>query len=326
MRRRTIIKILLGTRGSKLALAQAAYVQQAIQSAFPTYEIVIQEILTQGDKKQGTTLAGRGDKKDWILEIEEAVASGAVDLAIHSAKDVPVDIHSDTQLLPFGERERPLDAFVGRRDLGSVSSLEELKCYAKQRSGEIRIGTSSLRRRAQLLRLFPGAQVVEHRGNVPTRLDKLERDENLFGILLAEAGLRRLGLEQAITYQFSPEEFMPAFNQGILAVQFRCDRQDMNELLHAFIHPETKTAWEAERECIRVLQADCNSAVCVYGEVSQGEITVSGRVLSSDGSQLVNEQVCGETTDAVQLGKELGEKLLRAGAESLLKPGMNLRP
>lgn len=315
-------KILLGTRGSKLALVQAALVQQTIQSAIPTQQLVVQEIITQGDKNQGTTRAGVGDKKDWILEIEEAVANGAVDLAIHSAKDVPVDIHADTQLLPFGERELSLDAFIGQKGLSAVSSVEQLKCYAKQRPGEIKIGTSSLRRRAQLLRLFPGAQVVEHRGNVPTRLDKLERDESLFGILLAAAGLRRLGLEKVITYQFSPAELMPAFNQGILAVQFHRHRQDIHDLLQAFVHPETKAVWGAERECIRVLEADCNSAVCVYGEVSKNKLAVSGRVLSHDGLQIVEEHIFGEPGQAVQLGEQLGEKLIKAGAAALLKKGL----
>lgn len=308
-------KIRIGTRGSKLALAQAELMRDTLLRVHPALEVEFVTIVTSGDRKQGTPLAESGDKKDWVLEIELAVLRGEIDLAAHSSKDVPVGIEPGTVLFPAGGRGNPRDAFVSREGLkkGVVSPFLSVRAGA-------RVGTASLRRRAQLLRLRPDLEVVAVRGNVPTRIEKLRSSADLDGIVLACAGLDRLGLDALVREEFSIRDVVPAVGQGMLLAQYKEDREDIRGLLERTAVEEDVAAWRAERAVIEVLEADCRSAVGVYAYVEGNSVTVIARVLSHDGSIWIEDRAKGDAGVAGQLGQELGERLVNKGALEILRP------
>jgi hydroxymethylbilane synthase len=301
--------IKIGTRASNLAIAQANLILQSLKENNKSINIELVRIQTLGDKLQGTNKAGLGDKRDWILELENAIINGNVDMAVHSGKDVPVDINSVTTLMPVLKREIPIDALVLNKAYSSkcppLSKLETL-------------GTSSIRRAAQLKRLIKDVQIVEHRGNVQTRINKLQNDPNLSGIVLASAGLARLGLEDLIAYRFSSYEIMPAVHQGTLVVQFRKDRDDILALVNDLVDLDTLNVWLAERSCIQLLEADCNSCVGVFGELVNKELNISCRVLSHDGVEMIELSTRGDCSNAIELGESLGRDILNNGGSDLL--------
>lgn len=301
------MKVRIGTRASELALAQTQLVSEALKRAHPGIEIEVIHIKTLGDQKQGTIAAAVSDKKEWVLELELALLADKIDLAVHSGKDVPYEIEKGTELLPILERESPFDVFVGNHDV----TLKTLEPGAQ-------IGTASLRRQAELKRLRPDVKIVEHRGNVPTRIKKLFQNPELSGIVLAEAGLQRLDIH-AKREVFDADDLMPAINQGILTAQFCEARKDLRELIQPLIHQPTLFAFQAERACVSVLGADCHSAVGIFAELQGGQLVLSSRVLLPDGSKFIEASESAATKDAAALGTSVGKKLLAEGAAQILE-------
>lgn len=310
-------RIKLGTRGSKLALIQTHTVADELRRVEPALEIEITDVKTLGDLKQGTSQATKGDKKDWIYELELGILSGAFDLVIHCAKDIPSDIEVGTEVLPILTREIPLDVFVGEIIDGRRITFSELKKGS-------RVGTASLRRKACLLRLRPDIEVVEHRGNVNTRIEKLDANPGLSGIVLAAAGLKRLGLESLSKETFSSDEILPAVNQGMLAAQFLSKRNDIREILTKLGNPEVYTTWKAERTVVDLIKGDCKSSVGIFSTVSGSQLELSARVMLPDGSKCVEVQEIGLTKDPVALGEKVANLLIEKGALEILEESAKL--
>jgi hydroxymethylbilane synthase len=277
----------VGTRGSALALAQARWVADRL----PHAEIV--EITTSGDRARGV-----GDKSRWVDTIEAALAAGEIDLAVHSAKDVPGELAEGCEIVATPPRASPLDVIVGA---GSAGAAEVARLLAGAR-----VGTSSLRRRAQLLALRPDLEVVDLRGNVDTRLRKLDGGE-VDAVVLAAAGLDRLGLTRAAT-PLDGELFVPAPGQGTLAIEARAGDERVQEAVSAVHDPDTFAALEAERAAVRVLEASCHTPVGIHA--SDG--TIRGFVGLPDGSAWVVDELPGAD------GAELARRMLAAGAGELL--------
>jgi hydroxymethylbilane synthase len=290
----------IGTRGSALALTQARGVAEAIGAGA---ELVT--ITTSGD--EGSPSAGEPDDKSrFTREIERALAAGEVDLAVHSAKDVPGEIPAGLLLLGVPAREDPADAFIG--DAGSLDELAE----------GARVGTASLRRRSQLLALRPDLVIVELRGNVDTRLRKLAEGE-LDGIVLAAAGLRRLGRDDEISFRFGLEELIPAPGQGALALEGREEDPDAAERAAAVTDREALVELTAERAAVSGLDASCHTPVGICARHVGGDVLrIHGFAGMPDGSRHVTETVEGDAAQPVALGEALVEAMTAAGALDVL--------
>jgi hydroxymethylbilane synthase len=283
----------IGTRGSALALAQAGTVAEALGGA----ELV--PITTSGDRGSG------GDKARFVKEIEQALLEREVDLAVHSAKDLPSEIPDGLALVGVSAREDPADAWVGRA--GSVAEIGDRG----------RVGTSSLRRRAQLLALRDDLEVVPLRGNVDTRLEKLATEE-LDGIVLAAAGLARLGRDSEIGFRFSDEEMTPAAGQGTLALEARADREDAAEAAAAITDRTALVELTAERAAVTALEATCNTPVGIRARLEGSRLELAGFAGLPDGSRWVRDALWGDPEQPAALGAELAERMLAAGAREVL--------
>ena len=305
-------RIRIGTRRSPLALEQSNIIQTALQERYPELQIEIIEVITAGDKKQGKGETVVRDKKDWIGAIEDEIVSGEIDLAVHSGKDVPADLAPGTEILPALKRESPLDVLILKDARSGIRSLRELE------SGSV-IGTASSRRGAQLLASNPQLKVQILRGNVATRLAKLREDSMLRGIVLARAGIARLGLdslalEESACIDLSSEEMLPAVNQGVLLLQFSSERAEIKEIAQSLCDPDTTDCALSERACVVALNADCKSALGVFAEIRAGELQLRARALSHDGTAEMRDQIAGPRERARELGRLLGERMLAAGA------------
>ncbi|HEX6116803.1 MAG TPA: hydroxymethylbilane synthase [Solirubrobacterales bacterium] len=284
----------LGTRGSALALAQA----EAISAALGGLEIVTIE--TSGDRGEG------GDKARFVKEIEEALLDEEVDLAVHSAKDLPIEIPGGLALVGVSEREDPADAYCGAA--GSLAAV----------AAGARIGTSSLRRTAQLRAIRDDIEIVPVRGNVDTRLRKLE-GPGLDGIVLAAAGLRRLGREDAIAFRFGEEEMTPAAGQGALALEARAGDKRAAAAAATITDEAALLELTAERAAVGALGATCNTPVGLRAHAARDRMTLDGFVGMPDGSRWVRDSLWGDPGQPGSLGLELAEQLLNAGAANVLK-------
>lgn len=311
------MKIRVGTRGSKLAITQTGFVCEALKAV--GFEIEIIEVKTLGDKKQGTPAAKFGDKKDWIYELELALLAGQIDLAVHSGKDVPANTEKGTALFPVMKRESPYDVFIGRKNpaLGRRISFAE--------AGSGLFGTSSLRRKAQLLNLRPKAAVIDHRGNVPTRIDKLDSSEDLCGIILAESGIIRLGLKDLEFERIPAEMMLPAVNQGTLCAQIRESETRLAAALKKLSDPAAAAAFEAERACVLLLNGDCDSAIGVFAEVVGRDLRIRSRVLLPDGTKQVEVAASGSVDDASGIGIRAAQELIARGAPEILEESKKLK-
>lgn len=291
--------IVIGSRGSALALWQARHI--AARLAELGAETRLEIIKTTGDKIQDVPLAKVGGKGLFTKEIEEALLEGKIDLAVHSMKDMPTGVPRGLVIAAIPEREEARDAMVG-------AALSELKRGA-------RVGTSSLRRASQLLALGRGLAIETLRGNVDTRLRKL--DEGQYdAIVLAAAGLRRLGWDARIRELIPPEVMCPAVGQGALAIETRNDG-DARELARKLDHAPTRAAVEAERAMLAVLGGGCQVPIGAHAIVEGGEIRMHAIVASPDGSRVIRGKLHG--ADAEQVGAELGRRLLEEGAREILK-------
>ncbi len=297
--------ICIGSRASKLALWQSEWVQAQLKEK--GVESEIKKIITKGDKILDVPLAKVGGKGLFVKEIEEALLREEIDIAVHSMKDMPAEMPAGLQLGPIPQREDPRDALISH----------EGKVLADLPQGAL-VGTSSLRRQAQLLALRPDLKIVSLRGNLDTRLRKVK--EGAFdAILLAAAGLHRLGWAAEITEYLAPETFVPAIAQGALAIQFR--QLDIETLDHILFlnHSETGVTIRAERALLARLEGGCQVPIAGHATLSEGQVTLKGRVLSLDGKTVIEETQSASRLEAESLGVAVAEALLVKGADAILK-------
>jgi hydroxymethylbilane synthase len=296
----------IGTRGSPLALAQARLVRAAIAAAhgLPIDTIALEVIRTTGDQVRDRPLAEVGGKGLFTKEIEEALIAGTVDLAVHSAKDMPTVLPAGLTIAATLAREDARDAFISRKS----RTIGDLPRGA-------RLGTASLRRQALVKRLRPDLAVVPLRGNVETRLHKLDAGE-VDATLLALAGLKRLGLAEAATAVLDIDTFPPAVGQGIIAIEARADDARTRAMLAAINHADSAIALMAERAFLAVLDGSCRTPIAGHATVSGGRVAFRGLIAKPDGSEVHECTRAGAVADAVALGSDAGRELkARAGAD-----------
>ncbi|MEB3795751.1 MULTISPECIES: hydroxymethylbilane synthase [Acinetobacter] len=297
----------IATRQSPLALWQAEHIRARLQELHPDLTVELVKFVTQGDKILDTPLAKIGGKGLFVKELEAALLDGRADLAVHSMKDVPMALPEGLTLAVICEREDPLDAFVSNH----------FEKFADLPQGA-RVGTSSLRRKSQILKQRPDLQIIDLRGNVGTRLGKLD-DGQYDAIILASAGLKRLGLENRIRHTIEPNVSLPAVGQGALGLECRADDQDVLALIQPLLHIETDVCVRAERAFNAYLEGGCQVPIAGYATLQDGKIHIEGRVGSVDGQTLLRAELNDEIHNAQQLGENLARNLLEQGAGDLLK-------
>lgn len=298
--------IRIATRKSPLALWQAYYVKEALQQAHPGLEVELVTMVTKGDVILDTPLAKVGGKGLFVKELEVAMLEGRADLAVHSMKDVPVDFPPGLGLVTICEREDPRDAFVSNH----YENIEQLP------QGAV-VGTCSLRRQCQLKAYRPDLVIKELRGNVGTRLSKLDTGE-YDAIILAAAGLKRLELQERIRSFIEPEQSLPAVGQGAVGIECRTDDERMLELLAPLNHVETADRVKCERAMNLTLQGGCQVPIGSYALLEGDQIWLRALVGEPDGSHIVRGEIRGPRTDAEALGVQLAQQLLSQGADDIL--------
>ncbi|MBP6368023.1 MAG: hydroxymethylbilane synthase [Nitrosomonas sp.] len=299
-------KIVIASRESLLAMWQAKFIQKCLGELYPQTEISILGMTTRGDQILDQSLSKIGGKGLFIKELEQALEDGRADIAVHSMKDMPMNVPEGFKLAAITEREDPRDAFVSNQ----YASLQELP------EGSI-VGTSSLRRESQLRAQFPHLKVQPLRGNVQTRLRKLDEGQYA-AIILAAAGLKRLELSDRITAHLDPEQSLPAVGQGALGIECRADRDDLVELLRPLHHMETAYCVEAERSMSRVLGGSCQVPLGAFAEIVDGMLQLRGFVAQPDGTRIVSDALNGKPETGIKMGQELAEKLIKQGADEIL--------
>ncbi|MBU3085232.1 hydroxymethylbilane synthase [Acinetobacter seifertii] len=297
----------IATRQSPLALWQAEHIRARLQELHPDLTVELVKFVTQGDKILDTPLAKIGGKGLFVKELEAALLDGRADLAVHSMKDVPMALPEGLTLAVICEREDPLDAFVSN----------QFEKFADLPQGA-RVGTSSLRRKSQILKQRPDLQIIDLRGNVGTRLGKLD-DGQYDAIILASAGLKRLGLENRIRHTIEPNVSLPAVGQGALGLECRADDQEVLALIQPLLHIETDVCVRTERAFNAYLEGGCQVPIAGYATLQDGKIHIEGRVGSVDGQTLLRAEMIDEAHNAQQLGENLARNLLEQGAGDLLK-------
>jgi hydroxymethylbilane synthase len=299
-------QIIIATRESALALWQANFIRARLAKLYPQTESKILGMTTRGDQILDVSLSKIGGKGLFIKELEQALEDRRADIAVHSMKDVPMEMPAGYVLAAIAEREDPRDAFVSNQYAG----LDELP------SGSV-VGTSSLRRESQLRARFPHLQVQPLRGNVQTRLRKL--DEGQFAaIILAAAGLKRLGLAGRITALLSPEVSLPAVGQGALGIECRSDRADLIKLMEPLHHLPTAQCVEAERAMSRALGGSCEVPLGGFAEINGGVLRLRGFVASQDGSRVISDELSGNPGTGAVMGAQLAQNLKARGAQEIL--------
>ena len=299
-------KLLIGTRGSVLALWQAEWVKSQIMEVHKDLTVGLVTIKTTGDKILDVPLARVGGKGLFVKEIEEALLEGRADLAVHSVKDMPAELPAGLHLAAMPPREDPRDVLISRAGEG----LEQLRSGA-------RIGTSSLRRAAQLLHFRPDFRIETLRGNVDTRLRKLE-NEGFEGIILAAAGLKRMELTHVITQYLEPDLMLPAVGQGALGIETRVDDDFTNQVVSSLAHRDTMITVGAERAFLKRLEGGCQVPIGAHAALKGEEIRLTGMVADLRGQRLFRKELRGELQDAESLGEELAEIVLESGGEEIL--------
>jgi hydroxymethylbilane synthase len=299
-------KITIASRESKLALWQAEHVRDRLREHYPDCDVAIRGMTTRGDQMLDRALSKVGGKGLFVKELEVALEKGEADIAVHSMKDVPMTLPAGFALIVAGEREDPRDAFVSNK----FAALSELPAGA-------RVGTSSLRRESQIRARFPRLEVLPLRGNVETRLRKLD-DGQYEAIILAAAGLKRLGLADRITRLLAVDESIPAVGQGALGIEYRSERADVANWLTPFVDADNAACVTAERALSRKLAGSCEVPLGGYARVESGVLTLNAFVAQPDGTRLVRAHASGDPGAAQALGETLGDQLLRQGAADIL--------
>lgn len=299
-------KIIIASRESLLAMWQAKHIRKRLGELYPQTEVSILGMTTRGDQILDQSLSKIGGKGLFIKELEQALEDGRADIAVHSMKDMPMNVPEGFTLAAITEREDPRDAFVSNH----YRSLNELP------PGSI-VGTSSLRRESQLHAQFPHLKVEPLRGNVQTRLRKLDEGQYA-AIILAAAGLKRLELSNRITALLSPEQSLPAVGQGALGIECRSDRTDLVQLMQPLHHQETAFCVEAERAMSRVLGGSCQVPLGAFAEIVGGTLQLRGFVAQPDGKRIVSDILEGQPSTGITMGQQLAETLIRKGAGEIL--------
>jgi hydroxymethylbilane synthase len=299
--------LVIGSRGSALALWQSNWVKSQLEAAVPGRRVAIEIIKTTGDKILDAPLAKIGGKGLFTKEIEDALIEGRVDLAVHSLKDLPTTLPDGLALAAVTEREDVRDALVARPGVARLADLPQGAC----------IGTSSLRRQAQLLSLRPDLKLDDLRGNVGTRLQKIE-DGRYDAIILASAGLSRLGFGDRITERIATETMLPAVGQGALGIETRADDAETRAAVQVLAHEATWRACDAERALLAGLGGGCQVPIAAAAVVENGALALRGLVAKVDGTTIIRGERNGDATVASDLGRSLAEQLLSEGADRLL--------
>ena len=300
-------KLIIATRGSMLALWQAEWIKSQLKELDPSLEIELNKIKTTGDKILDVPLAQVGGKGLFVKEIEEAMLRGEADLAVHSMKDVPTGLPEGLHLSTITKREDPRDAFIAGKGIKSFSELPQ----------GANVGTSSLRRICQLLNKRPDLKITQLRGNVDTRIRKLDEGE-FDAIILATAGVKRLGREEKITEKLPVDVSLPAIGQGAVGIECRKDDEFTNTLLKSLDHYETSVCVRAERAFLKKLEGGCQVPIAAYAQLKAGKVVIEGLVGSIDGKILLKDTLQGSPEDAERLGTNLAENLLAKGAKEIL--------
>jgi hydroxymethylbilane synthase len=299
--------IRIATRQSPLALWQAEHVAERLEQAFPNLKTELVKMVTRGDKILDAPLAKVGGKGLFVKELEQGMIDGIADIAVHSMKDVPVEFPEGLHLAVILNREDPTDAFVSNR----YKSLAELPANA-------RIGTSSLRRQCQIKAQFPNAEILSLRGNVNTRLAKLDADE-YDAIILASAGLKRLGLGERITKGLDSTESLPAIGQGAIGIECRIDDAEIHAYLKVLHDEETSLRVRAERAMNARLNGGCQVPIAGFAEIKGDKLWLRGLVGSPDGAKIYRAEAEASFEQAEQLGIQVANDLLAQGAEQILR-------
>jgi hydroxymethylbilane synthase len=299
-------KLVIASRESALAMWQAKHIQARLQSLYPKCDVQILGMTTTGDQILDSPLARIGGKGLFVKELETALENGSADLAVHSMKDVPMNLPEGFTLVATGEREDPRDAFISNH----FDSLADLP------NGSI-VGTSSLRRQSQIQARYPHLKIESLRGNVQTRLRKLDEGQYA-AIILAAAGLIRLELGDRIRGFIAPTDSIPAVGQGALGIEIKASRTDLIDILAPLNHIDTQLCVEAERGFSRALAGSCTVPLGAYATKQANIISITGFVASVDGKQMVRETVTGDVEHAEKLGKQLADKLVGMGANAIL--------
>jgi hydroxymethylbilane synthase len=317
-------KIVIGTRGSQLALWQANWIKSQLEELYPQLRIELNKIKTTGDKILDVPLAKVGGKGLFVKEIEEALLRKEADIAVHSMKDVPTDFPEGLHLAVITKREDPRDAFISQKSEKNVFKYKSFKDLPK---GAI-IGTSSLRRSCQLLSIRADLKIEQLRGNLDTRIRKL--DEGQFdAIILAAAGVKRLGWEKRITEILSPEISLPAIGQGAVGIECRIDDEFINSIIASLNHNETFICVKAERAFLKRLEGGCQVPIAAYARIISRESGIKGQKVGSKlimdglvgsviGDRIIKGKIEGNIEDAENLGVKLAEDLLSRGAKEIL--------
>jgi len=302
----SIIVLKIATRKSPLALWQAEFVKSNLESLYSDLKIELVKMTTQGDQILNSPLSKIGGKSLFIKELELGMMEGRADIAVHSMKDVPYELPQGFEIGAILERENPFDALVSN----TVSSLDDLPVGA-------RVGSCSLRRIVQLKALRPDLLVLDLRGNVNTRLKKLD-DGEYDAIILACSGLIRLGLEERIKQHLSPIQSLPAVGQGALGIEIRANDHEISSLIEPLIHKKTLSEVSAERALNATLQGGCSVAIGAYATSDGSEITLRGMVGNVDSGEIIRVEEHGEISKPIDLGVRAANKLLSLGARELL--------
>jgi len=299
--------IKIGTRGSKLALWQANWVKSELNARHPSFSFELVTIKTKGDKILDVPLAKVGGKGLFVKEIEDALLNGLIDLAVHSMKDMPAEIPQGLCIGTIPQRETPQDVLISKKGL----LLSELKPQS-------RIGTSSLRRTAQLLHARPDLVILPLRGNLDTRLKKLET-ENLDAIILAAAGVKRLGLEGRITEYMDENVMLPAVGQGALCIEIRQNDPEVEPIVSSLEHHQTRVEVMGERAFLNRLEGGCQVPIAAYGKIEKNTFTLCGLVATVDGKTVIKETLSGPKDSSEIIGVKLADRMVAMGAKTIME-------
>jgi len=300
------MNIRIGTRGSKLAMTQANYVAACLKKIAPEISTEICVIKTTGDIMQDVSLLNIGGKGVFVKEIEDALLSGTIDLAVHSMKDVPTENPEGLKFAAILPREDARDVLVSRGN----KKIEFMPRGAK-------IGTGSMRRASQILAIMPDVAIVPLRGNLDTRLKKIET-ENLAGVILAAAGMKRMGFAEKITQYLPIETMLPAVGQGALGLEIRDNDEVLKKILAKLNHEPTHREVTAERSYLRALGGGCRLPIAAFAKIDGGQLFLEGLVAAPQGLTIIRDKVKGDPEEAEQLGKKLAEIILERGGKKLL--------
>ena len=296
----------IATRKSPLAIWQAEFVKSKLENIYPDLKVELVKMTTQGDQILNSPLSKIGGKSLFIKELEVGIMEGRADIAVHSMKDVPYELPQGFEIGAILERESPFDAFVSN----DFNSIQDLPIGAK-------LGSCSLRRIVQVKAMRPDLEILDLRGNVNTRLKKLD-DGEYDAIILACSGLTRLGFENRIKQDLSPDDSLPAVGQGALGIEIKANDHEISSLIKPLIHQKTQIEVNAERALNTTLQGGCSVAIGAFATSEDSKLTLSGMVGNVDSGEIIRIQETGETSKPIDLGIRAAKKLLSLGARELL--------